>query len=197
MTSEQIPPDLERYRAEDERQYPQKQVMAEVVHAGDTSGAGVSPSWGNAAFRSYLRRRGDAAESRKSRNSEAASMASPRHCDPPSVLALLLSGGLLAMAETAAAQTSPTLSGAWQLSCTGGNGKVRQVKLQIEQNGSTLSGSFSGPRRTGKLSGTVQGGRVSLQIGTEERSITLTGSTDGRSMTVHGPNGGKCTASHQ
>ncbi len=113
------------------------------------------------------------------------------------VLALLLSGAL-GVPGIATAQASSSLSGTWQLSCAGRKGRVRQVTLQIEQSGSKLSGSFSGPRRSGNLSGSVQGGRISLQMGGgDDRSITLTGTTDGNSMTVHGPKGASCSASRQ
>jgi hypothetical protein len=111
-------------------------------------------------------------------------------------LALLLSGAL-GLPGIAAAQTSPSLSGTWQLSCPGRKGHIRQITLQITQSGSALSGSFSAPRRSGKLSGTVQGGQVSLQMGGDGRPITLTGTTDGNSMTVQGPRGGSCSASRQ
>jgi hypothetical protein len=108
-------------------------------------------------------------------------------------VALLLSG-TFGVPGIAVAQASSSLSGTWQLSCSGRRGQVRQVRLQIEQNGSKLSGSFSGPRRSGKLSGTVQGGQVSLLMGADGRSVALTGTTDGNSMTVHGPKGTSCSA---
>ncbi len=111
-------------------------------------------------------------------------------------VALLLSG-VLAIPDIAAGQTSPSLSGKWQLSCPNRKGGVRQITLQIEQSGAKLSGSFSGPRRSGELSGTVQGDQVSLRIGAEGRSITLMGTTDGSSMTVHPPKGGPCSGSRQ
>ena len=104
---------------------------------------------------------------------------------------VLLSGGALAMPGIALAQTSPNLSGNWQLTCP-----KRTVTLQIEQEGSKLSGTFSGPR-SGKLSGSVQGNKVALKMGGPFRSISLTGTTDGNSMTVHTPKGASCSASRQ
>lgn len=123
-------------------------------------------------------------------------MAALKHLATAGVLALVLSCAL-GMSGTASAQAAPSLSGAWHLSCSGRNGRARQVTLRIEQSGSKLSGSFSGRRRSGKLSGTVEGGRISLLIGADGRSITLTGTTDGRSMTMEGPNGGSCSAARQ
>lgn len=119
-----------------------------------------------------------------------------RRLGPAGALALLLSG-VLGIPGVAAAQTPPSLSGSWQLSCPGRKGRVHHIALQIEQSGSKLSGSFSGGRRSGKLSGSVQGGRVSLQLGAEGKSISLTGTTDGNSMTVQGPKGGSCSGSRQ
>lgn len=115
---------------------------------------------------------------------------------PAGALAMLLSG-VLGAPGFALAQPAPTLSGTWQLSCPGRMGRVRQVTLRIEQSGSKLSGSFSGPRRSGELSGTVKGGRVALQMAADGKSVTLAGTTAGNSMTVHGPKGGTCSASRQ
>ena len=111
--------------------------------------------------------------------------------------ALALLSGILAAPAIAAAQGSAALSGKWQLSCSGRRGQVRQLILQIAQHGSDLSGSFSGPRRSGELSGTIRGDQVSLQIGAGGRSITLTGTSDGKSMTVHGRKGSTCSGSRQ
>jgi hypothetical protein len=127
-------------------------------------------------------------------------MTLPKHCvtrlRPAGAAALLLSGVLL-MPGIATAQAPPSLSGTWLLSCPGRAGRVRQVTLHIEQSGSKLSGTFSGPRRSGILSGTAQGGEVSLQMGADGKSIALTGTTGGNSMTVHGPRGATCSASRR
>jgi invasion protein IalB len=105
--------------------------------------------------------------------------------------ALAILSSTLAMPGTAVAQASPNLSGSWQLSCP-----QRKATLQIAQNGSKLSGTFSGGR-SGKLSGSVQGDQITLKMGGYFRSISLTGTTDGKSMTVHTPKGVSCTALRQ
>jgi len=110
-------------------------------------------------------------------------------------LALLLSGSLWIPGITAA-QTSASLSGTWQMSCATKRGP-RQVTLHIEQNGPKLSGSFSGPRRSGKLSGNVQGAQVTLKMGYRFRSVSFTGTSNGNSMTVHSKKGVSCSASRQ
>jgi hypothetical protein len=119
-----------------------------------------------------------------------------RRLSAAAALALLLSGTLF-LPGTAAAQEARNLSGTWQLSCPNRKGGVRQVTLRIQQNGSKLSGSFSGPRHSGKLSGSVQGSQVSLQIAGGARPISLTGTTDGNSMTVHTRKGVSCAAARQ
>lgn len=111
--------------------------------------------------------------------------------------ALLLSGGFLWAPGMAAAQGVPNLSGTWQLSCPNRKGEVRHVTLQIRQDGSKLGGRFSGPRRSGSLSGSVQGSRVSLKMGDSARSVSLTGTTDGNSMTVNTGKGASCSAARQ
>lgn len=119
-----------------------------------------------------------------------------RRLSAAGALALLLTGTLW-MPGMAAAQNASNLSGRWQLSCPNRKGGVRQVTLRIQQNGTKLSGSFSGPRHSGNLSGSVQGSRVSLQIAGGARSISLTGTTDGNSMTVHTRKGVSCSAARQ
>ena len=110
---------------------------------------------------------------------------------------MLLLSGVLGMPGIAVAQTPLPLSGTWRLSCPTRKGQARQITLQIEQSGSKLSGSFSSRRRSGSLNGTVQGGDVSLQMGANARSITLTGTTDGNSMTVRDRRGVSCSGSRR
>jgi hypothetical protein len=117
-----------------------------------------------------------------------------RGLGPPRALALLLCG-VLGMPAIAAAQAPASLSGTWQLSCSGHRGRVRQITLKIDQSGSKLSGSFSGPLHSGDLSGTVHGDQVSIEMGADGKAITLTGTTDGNSMSVQGPKGGSCSGS--
>ncbi|MHB8816480.1 MAG: hypothetical protein ACYDAE_24900 [Steroidobacteraceae bacterium] len=105
--------------------------------------------------------------------------------------------GTLWASGTAAAQEAHNLSGTWQLSCPNRKGGVRQVTLRIQQNGSKLSGSLSGRRHSGNLSGSVRDSQVSLQIAGGARSISLTGTTDGNSMTVHTRKGVSCSAARQ
>jgi len=125
----------------------------------------------------------------------AASDPRPRRTSVVAALALAL--GCSIAAPAVLAQSAPVLSGKWQLSCTGRRGQVRHVSLEIEQQGATLSGSYAGPRRSGKLSGSVQGSEVSFELAGGRRSATFKGTTDGGRLHVHTAKGISCTATRQ
>lgn len=95
------------------------------------------------------------------------------------------------------AQSSPVLSGKWQLSCTGRGGEVRQISLDIAQEGSALSGSYTGGSRSGQLNGSVQGNQVSIALAGRRRSVTFTGTADGNTLQVHTAKGVACTGTRQ
>lgn len=112
--------------------------------------------------------------------------------------ALALVFGFAVCAPAVLAQSSSDLSGKWQLSCTGGRkGKTRQISLNIEQQGSTLSGSYSGGRRSGQLNGNVQGNQVSFQLGGARGTASFTGTMDGNTLRVQTARGFSCTATRQ
>lgn len=119
----------------------------------------------------------------------------PRHASVAGALAVVL--GCALYAPAALAQSSPALAGKWQLSCTGRRGEVRQISLQIEQQGATLTGSYSAGRRSGQLHGSVQGTQVSLELAGKRRSAHFTGTTDGNSLQVQTAKGISCTATRQ
>lgn len=108
-----------------------------------------------------------------------------------------LAVGCVLAAPAVLAQSPPTLSGNWQLACTGRGGQVRQVAVRIEQEGSKLSGSYSGSRRSGELRGSVQGNQVALELEGKRRSLQLTGTTDGNTLQVHTAKGVSCTATRR
>lgn len=120
-----------------------------------------------------------------------------RHASVIAALGLVMGCALSAPALLAQSPPSPALSGNWQLACTGRGGDVRQISLQIEQQGSQLSGSFSAGRRSGRLSGSVQGNAVSLELAGKRRSATLTGTADGNTMQIHTAKGASCKATRQ
>lgn len=102
--------------------------------------------------------------------------------------------GCMLCPPVVSAQSPPTLSGNWQLACTGRKGQVRQISLRIEQRGSHLTGGYEGGRRSGQLTGSVRGNEVSLDLAGTRRSATLTGTADGNTLHMHGAKGISCTA---
>ena len=106
--------------------------------------------------------------------------------------------GCAISAPAVLAQSAPALSGKWQLSCTGRKGEVRQISLDIEQQGSALTGSYAGGRRSGQLTGSVQGNQVSFELAGKRRSASFTGTVTGNTLQLHAAKGGvSCTATHQ
>lgn len=126
-------------------------------------------------------------------------MTLPEHCSQRgsmlATLALALGGAICAPAVLA--QSAPVLAGKWQLACTGRKGEVRQIPLEIEQQGATLSGSYNGARRSGQLHGSVQGNQVSFELAGKRRSASFTGTTDGNTLQVHTARGISCTGTRQ
>lgn len=111
------------------------------------------------------------------------------------VLAVVLGGAIFAPAVLA--QSSPVLSGKWQLSCAGRKGRVRHVALAIQQRQSTLTGSYNGARRSGELHGSILGNQVSFELAAKRGSASFTGTTDGNTLEVHTDRGVSCTATRQ
>ena len=77
------------------------------------------------------------------------------------------------------------VAGSWQLSWQGRRG-AQQGTLDLQQDGSKLTGTFQGPRGSSPLSGNVQGNQISftVQMGGERRnfSMAFTGNVDGDKM---------------
>lgn len=122
----------------------------------------------------------------------------PRPLRRASVIgALALALGCAICTPAVLAQSSPTLSGKWQLSCTGRRGQVRQIALDIAQQGATLSGSYTGGRRSGQLHGSVRGTQISFELAGKRRSASFTGTTDGNTLQVQTAKGVSCTATRQ
>lgn len=115
----------------------------------------------------------------------------------PVIGAVGLALGCALWAPAVPAQAAPALAGNWQLSCTGRRGEVRQIALQIAQQGAKLSGSYSSGHRSGKLSGSVQGNELSLQLAERRRTATLTGTTDGNTLKVQAAKGASCTGTRR
>jgi hypothetical protein len=129
--------------------------------------------------------------------------------------ALLLAAGDIsgawkanALTTTAAVSTAPTqdaaqnssaatASGNWQVSWTNQDGDAKQASMQIAQDGSSLSGTFQAPRGSAKLTGSLQGNQVSIDVKAGGRQISLTGTLDGDKMSGTTAQGKPWTATRQ
>lgn len=117
---------------------------------------------------------------------------------PRTVLGALVVLGCTISAPAVLAQSAAVLSGKWQLACSGRKGEVRQISLDIEQQGTTLTGSYTGGRRSGQLNGSVQGKQVSFELAGKRRTASFNGTIDGNNLKVHSAKGGvSCTATRQ
>jgi hypothetical protein len=84
------------------------------------------------------------------------------------------------------------ISGAWQISWEGRGGS-QQATMQVQQDGSKLSGTFEDESGSSQLTGTIAGNKVSLSVQIPGRSMTvaLTGTVDGDKMSgTFQPQGG-------
>ena len=87
--------------------------------------------------------------------------------------------------STVAAQdgsASPTVAGKWKLSFTDPTGKPKQGTLALQQDGSNLTGNYTGPRGTFSVKGTVQGNGITFTIKAMGRKLSFTGNVDGDKM---------------
>jgi hypothetical protein len=99
-------------------------------------------------------------------------------------ICLLAAPVLLAQDSESNQSQSTNVGGSWQLSWQGRDGS-QQATIQIQQDGSKLSGTFQGPRGSSALNGSVNGNNVSFSVQMQgRRTITLafTGTVDGDKM---------------
>ena len=77
---------------------------------------------------------------------------------------------------------SGSLSGNWQVSWTGRDGKPKEGTVQIQQDGYKLSGTFRGERGSAPLTGSLRGNQLSLSVDERGREVSFTGTFDGNKM---------------
>ncbi|MGA8154441.1 MAG: hypothetical protein WB952_26085 [Terriglobales bacterium] len=102
------------------------------------------------------------------------------------ILVLILSAASWVWAQDAPQSTGQpaNVAGSWQMTWQGRSGNM-QATLQIQQDGSRLSGSFDGPRGSSSLTGSVQGNQVSFNVVVKARrtfTLVYTGALDGDKM---------------
>jgi hypothetical protein len=102
----------------------------------------------------------------------------------PIVLTLLLASPLLLAQDSQSNNSQPAnLGGAWQISWHGRSG-TQQATMQIQQDGSKVSGTFQDPSGSSPVTGSIAGNNVSFTVQIQGRPMTLafTGTIDGDKM---------------
>jgi hypothetical protein len=113
----------------------------------------------------------------------------------PIIFLCLLAAPLLLAQDAESNQSQSTnIGGAWQLSWQGREG-TQQATIQIQQDGSKLSGTFQGPRGSSPLSGSVDGNNISFNVQMQGHrgtmTLAFTGTIDGNKMSgTFQPQGG-------
>lgn len=105
----------------------------------------------------------------------------------PIVLVCLVAAPLLLAQDAQSNQSQSTnIGGAWQLSMQGREG-AQQATMQLQQDGSKLSGTFQGPHGSSPLTGSVDGNNISFNVQMQGRrgamTLAFTGTIDGNKMT--------------
>jgi hypothetical protein len=98
-------------------------------------------------------------------------------------------------ADQSAGETA-SVAGKWLLSWQGRKGS-RQATLDIQQDGSKLTGAFGERSGSEPLSGSVQGNQVSISVGGRKRAISLTGTVEGKRISGTTSDGASWTATRQ
>jgi hypothetical protein len=99
-------------------------------------------------------------------------------------ICLLAAPLLLAQNSESNNSQSANIAGAWQLSWEGRGGS-QQATIQIQQDGSKLSGTFQGSQGSSALTGSVAGNNVSFSVQVQGRrtmTLAFTGTVDGDKM---------------
>ena len=109
------------------------------------------------------------------------------------LFAILLAAPLLLAQDSDGNNSQPAnISGAWQITWQGRSGS-QQATVQIQQDGSTLSGTFQDSGDSSALTGSVTGNNVAFSVQMQGRPMTLafTGTVNGDKMSgTFRPQGG-------
>ena len=92
------------------------------------------------------------------------------------IFALLLFSCSLAHA----ADEPANVAGTWHVSISGAAGSAEQT-IVLQQDGNKITGTFKGPRQSGKLQGTVDGKAISFHVATHV-PLDYKGTVDGDTM---------------
>ena len=86
-----------------------------------------------------------------------------RHSSFVFVLVFALTSCLLAQDAASGSSESTNLAGKWKMSWQGRNGQ-RQGTLQLQQDGSQLTGTLAGERGSVPVTGSVNGNNISFSV---------------------------------
>ncbi len=92
---------------------------------------------------------------------------------------------------------SATVAGNWKLSFTDPTGNPKQGTLALQQDGSNLNGSCTGPRGTFSVKGSLQGNGITFTIHAMGRKFSFTGNVDGDKMSGTTESGSSWNASRE
>jgi hypothetical protein len=110
------------------------------------------------------------------------------------VLVVGLASGLLAQDAAQDSSQPASVGGKWQMSWQG-RGGAKQGTLQLEQDGSKLTGTFESDRGSLAVSGTVSGNNISFSTQSQEHhdfTMVYTGTVEGDKISgTFQPQGGQ------
>jgi hypothetical protein len=111
----------------------------------------------------------------------------------PIVFILLLAAPLLLAQDSESTNSQPAnIGGAWQISWQARSG-TQQATMQVQQDGSKLSGTFQDSSGSSPVTGNIAGNNVSFSVQIQGRPMTLafTGTINGDKMSgAFQPQGG-------
>jgi hypothetical protein len=98
-------------------------------------------------------------------------------------ISLLAAPVLLAQGSESNNSQSANIAGSWQISWQGRGGS-QQATIQVQQDGSKLSGTFQDENGSSQLSGSIAGNKVSFSVQIQGRPMTVafTGTVDDDKM---------------
>ena len=122
--------------------------------------------------------------------------------------AVVATSTVLALSSTPLAYASPVaaaqddnapanVAGKWKLSFAAPDGSAKQGVLDLQQDGSNLTGSYTGPRGTFSATGNVKGNQVTFTVSAVGRKLTFSGGADGDKMSGTTGSGDSWTASRE
>jgi hypothetical protein len=112
------------------------------------------------------------------------------------LIVLGITSSVFAQQESQDASDSANVAGTWHVSWQGRRGSRKGV-LEIQQNGSKLTGKFQAQGHSAPLTGSVQGNNVSFSAEGERMKLEFTGTIERDKMTGTTRRGASWSATRQ